>query len=548
MDPGREQDAARSAGGWAERLVEHSSQGLAVIDARGVFQAANPTGAALFGATPATIGGHPSPFRPPGRPAGPAAELTAAWDPGRGPRREFSYLLDPVPGEDHWVVSFRDVTDARVHQRRLAAIAAVASEVAAKRSLSSTAEALAHEVLRADGLAGVQILTLDADRDRLHVLGAAGFGREPDFFDKLIACRDRGARLRMLDALSTGAPVVVPHRYEESTEDPAWEPLWEFLRHPRWDTFVSVPMLTRGRPTGVINAFYAPDRAVGDTELGFLVAMAEQAAMAVDQAALVEREGEVARREERQRLAHDLHDSVVQQVFSMMMQATSLGVLVRRGLPPPPERVAQVADELAAVGEDVLADLRGMVGELRPVATAGRGLESALRALCETTAARTGLQVRLDVDDPAGVAGRLGPDLVEDVYRVLAEAVHNSVKHAAATRIDIAVGLAGDPAARSVAGSGRPAVRATVTDDGRGLPAATGRADGDADGGADGGADGDQGSAPGYGMTAMRDRARRWGGQVQVEDVEGSGTRVRLTVPAAVPVPVPPADRWAAGR
>ncbi|OMQ14284.1 hypothetical protein A7K94_0217720 [Modestobacter sp. VKM Ac-2676] len=417
-----------------------------MIDAGGVFQAANPTGAALFGATPATMADTPRrSVRRDDLPGRGGADRRLG--PGRGPRREFSYLLDPVPGEDQWVVSFRDVTDARVHQRRLAAIAAVASEVAAKRSLSSTAEALAHEVLRADGLAGVQILTLDPDRDRLHVLGAAGFGREPDFFDKLIACRDRGARLRMLDALSTGAPVVVPHRYEESTEDPAWEPLWEFLRHPRWDTFVSVPMLTRGRPTGVINAFYAPDRAVGDTELGFLLAMAEQAAMAVDQAALVEREGEVARREERQRLAHDLHDSVVQQVFSMMMQATSLGVLVRRGLPPAPERVAQVADELAAVGEDVLADLRGMVGELRPVATAGRGLESALRALCETTEARTGLRIRLDVDDPTEAAGRLGPDLVEDVYRVLAEALHNSVKHAAATRIDIAVELAGDPGA-----------------------------------------------------------------------------------------------------
>ena len=299
-----------------------------------------------------------------------------------------------------------------------------------------------------------------------------------------------------------------------------------FLRHPRWDTFVSVPLLTRGEPVGVLNAFFAPDRTVGETELGFLLAMAEQAALAVDQAEQVEREGELARREERQRLARDLHDSVVQQVFSMMMQATSLGVLVRRGLPPAPERVAEVAGELAAVAEAVLQDLRGMVVELRPVATDGQGLVAALRSLCATTAARTGLAVELTADDPADAAHRLGPDLVEDVYRVLAEALHNSVKHAAAGRVDVVLTV--------VVGAGRPGVGATVTDDGRGMPAEEPPGRGS--------------SGRGHGMTAMRERAGRWGGSVQVGESPGGGTEVRLTIPAAVPVRTVPADHWAASR
>src|SRR4029450_9370932 len=152
---------------------------------------------------------------------------------------------------------------------------------------------------------------------------------------------------------------------------------------------------------GILNAFFAPGQVVGDTELEFLLAMAEQAAMAVDQAALLERERDVARREERQKLARDLHDAVVQHVFSMMMQARSLGVLVQRGLPPAPDRVAQVADDLSTSAEAVLADLRGMVGELRPAATTAGGLASALRSLVDTTSARTGVDVSLDIDDPA---------------------------------------------------------------------------------------------------------------------------------------------------
>src|SRR3712207_8866127 len=146
--------------------------------------------------------------------------------------------------------------------------------------------------------------------------------------------------------------------------------------------------------------------------------------MAVDHAALLERERDVASREERQRLARDLHDSVVQQVFSMMMQARSLGVLVERGLPPAPEKVAQVADDLSRSAEDVLADLRGMVVELRPATGTGRGLASALRSLAESTAARSGLDVTLDVADPAEELARLDADLLEDVYRIVAEAVH----------------------------------------------------------------------------------------------------------------------------
>ncbi|MEU2351297.1 GAF domain-containing sensor histidine kinase [Modestobacter sp. NPDC049651] len=503
---------------WARRAAVHSSAGLAVVDADGRFLAANPAAAALCGLDGAPVTGVRSPFRPGG---GDGGELVTGWEPAPGERREFAYVVDPVPGAAEWVVCFRDVTAERVHQRRLAAIAGAAAEVAARRSLSSTLEVLAHEVLRSDGLAGVQVLTLDAARERLQVLGAAGFGREPDFFEKLVLARDRGARLRMLDALRTGEPVVVPHRYEESTQHPAWEPLWDFLRHPRWDTFVSVPLVIRGEPVGVLNAFFAPDQTVGDTELGFLVTMAEQAALAVDQAEQVEREGELARREERQRLARDLHDSVVQQVFSMMMQATSLGVLVQRGLPPTPERVAEVAGDLAAVAEAVLQDLRGMVVELRPVATEGQGLAAALRSFCATTGARTGLAVELTVDDPGDVAHRLGADLVEDVYRVLAEAVHNSVKHAGGSRVDVGVTV--------VAGAGRPGVTATVADDGRGMAAA--------------------GTAGhGHGMTAMRERAARWGGVVQVDQREGGGTLVRLAVPAAVPVRTVPADHWTASR
>jgi signal transduction histidine kinase len=305
--------------------------------------------------------------------------------------------------------------------------------------------------------------------------------------------------------------------------DPAWEPLQENLRHPRWDWFASVPLQARGEPVGILNAFFAPGQTVGETELEFLVAMAEQAAMAVDHASLLERERDVASREERQKLARDLHDSVVQQVFSMMMQATSLGVLVRRGLPPAPETVAQVADELSSTAEDVLGDLRGMVVELRPATTTHQTLAQALRSLLDTTAARTGLQTELDVDDVGEALAGLDGDLVEDVYRIVAEAVHNSVKHAAAQHLRVRLGMTVH---------GRRRLVAEVTDDGRGLRAVDAA---DSPGGA---------ASSGFGMTAMRERAARWGGAVRVQDVATGGTRVRLSLPVPTVVPTTATARW----
>jgi PAS domain S-box-containing protein len=502
----------------SDEVVEHAPDGLAVIDAEGRFVEANPAAVVLCGLDPDHVAGSPSPFRDPddAATAGRAGDLTVAWEPVAGQRREFAYVLAPVPGRRRWVVSFRDVTLSRLRERRLAAIAKAASNVASKRSLVGTLEALAQEVARTDALAGVQVLTVNSSKDRLHVMGTAGFGRAGEFFDRLMECRALGARLMMLEALESREPLVAPNRYDAVMRDPAWRPLHELMRHPRWDWFVSVPLLARGEPVGILNAFFAPGQVVGDTELEFLLAMAGQAAMAVDHAALLERERDVARREERQKLARDLHDSVVQQVFSMMMQARSLEVLVERGRPPTPEKVGQVAGDLSSSAEAVLADLRGMVVELRPAASTARGLASALRSLVDSTAARTGVDVSLDVDDPDELS-TLDADLLEDVYRVVAEALHNSVKHADAASIHVRLAV--------VAHGRRRRLVAEVVDDGSGFHAAEGEARA-----------GDPASS-GFGMTVMRERAARWGGAVRVRQPASGGTSVRLSLPLPTSLP-----------
>jgi signal transduction histidine kinase len=183
--------------------------------------------------------------------------------------------------------------------------------------------------------------------------------------------------------------------------------------------------------------------------------------------------------------------------------------------------VAQVADDLNSSAKDVLADLRGMVVELRPAAATAGGLAPAVRSLVDTTAARTGLNVSLDLDDRAAELSELDAALIEDVYRVVAEALHNSVKHAGASRIHIR--LAVTPHGR------RRRLVAEVTDDGCGLRTdhVAARASGS--------------GSSGFGMTVMSERAARWGGAVRVRQPASGGTSVRLTLPLPTSLRASPA-------
>jgi signal transduction histidine kinase len=112
----------------------------------------------------------------------------------------------------------------------------------------------------------------------------------------------------------------------------------------------------------------------------------------------------------------------------------------------------------------------------------------------------------------------LDAGLLEDVYRVVAEALHNSVKHAEATSIHVR--LAVTPHGR------RRRVVAEVTDDGRGM-------------GADAVPSGGSASS-GFGMTVMRERAARWGGTVRVLQPATGGTCVRLGLPLPTSLPARP--------
>jgi signal transduction histidine kinase len=286
--------------------------------------------------------------------------------------------------------------------------------------------------------------------------------------------------------------------------DPAWEPLKEIMDRPDWDAFVSMPMSARGRTVGVINAYYRPGEDPGPGSLAFLEAMADQAAVAIDMAALLAQTRTRAQSDERHRLARDLHDSVVQQLFSMRMQAKALRRQLDR-LDAGNDGVRRSAEELAELSAGALADLRLLVFELRPLDLAEHGLVDAIRAHAASLRARTGLEIGVHAPDGVRIGGGLA--FQEDLYRITSEALHNVVKHANATSVEISIAEEKhDLVVRVVDDGGAPDVDAA---DARESSRTRER----------------------LGLLSMRERAERWGGRFEAGPCAGRGWVVRAAVP-----------------
>jgi signal transduction histidine kinase len=222
--------------------------------------------------------------------------------------------------------------------------------------------------------------------------------------------------------------------------------------------------------------------------------------------------GMEARERERTRWAREIHDETVQGLGALRLKLANARDLDERAA-----LSAAVDAVLEGLGQEI-DGLRHLITELRPAALDDLGLVPALEALARRAQAIDGLDVSTEIDlGPDREQQRLDPELESTLYRVVQEALTNVSRHAKATRAVISVVEQGGM------------VRASVTDDGRGLPA--------------GGPGGPRTPAEelkgGFGVSGMRERAELVGGELELLPAPGGGAVMRLTVPlAGRPAPV----------
>jgi signal transduction histidine kinase len=216
------------------------------------------------------------------------------------------------------------------------------------------------------------------------------------------------------------------------------------------------------------------------------------------------RYGMEARERERTRWAREIHDETIQGLGALRLRLANA-----RDLDEQAALSAAVETVLEGLGDEI-DGLRHLITELRPAALDDLGLAAALQALARRAQAIDGLEVQTELDlGPEHEQRRLDAELESTIYRVVQEALTNVSRHAQATTATISI----------VERDG--VIRASVTDDGQGLPEADRL-----------GPRGD-GLEGGFGMSGMRERAELVGGELELVPAPGKGTTMRLTVPLA---------------
>ena len=263
---------------------------------------------------------------------------------------------------------------------------------------------------------------------------------------------------------------------------------------------ILVPLSFQGRALGVICAL---DRLQGGSEFDdederLLTSFAASAATAVATAQSVSQERQRQRiratEQERGRWARELHDETLQGLAARRVILSS--ALQRGGGPELEQAVRDAIEQMTADIEN----LRGLISELRPATLDEIGLAAALEGLAERVAATTGAEVHHEVSIDSGPdEAPLDPELQTNVYRLVQEALTNVVKHAQATRVDLAVTR------------NQTLLEVEIKDNGIGF---------------DVGADG-----AGFGLPGMRERIEVVGGAIEVSSDNESGTRIRAMIP-----------------
>lgn len=206
----------------------------------------------------------------------------------------------------------------------------------------------------------------------------------------------------------------------------------------------------------------------------------------------------IVAREERHRLARDLHDSVKQEVFAIQMSAAT--AMARLGNDP--KGTATALHHVDDAARSAVTALDAMLASLRDTPSGNRELADALKNQCEALALRTGARVSCEVGALPD-EGTLPPGTHEAVFRIAQEALANVAKHARATQTSLRLEVEAEQ------------VRLEVADNGVGVDeAAT--------------------SSHGSGIAGMKARAAELHGTVTLADTPDGGTRVTLAVPVTL--------------
>jgi len=266
---------------------------------------------------------------------------------------------------------------------------------------------------------------------------------------------------------------------------------------------LAAPLQRGGATIGLLAVGSGSARSFGVDDVEALSSLANQAAIAIENADLQERLRELAVIAERERIAREMHDGLAQVLGYVNTKSQAVEEYLASGRVD--EARGQLA-ELSAAARSVYVDVREAILGLRSPIVPGAGLIGAVEDYARRFAEASKLAVVVRAT-PEARCVVLTPETEAHVFRIVQESLTNVRKHAEAHRASLDVDVA----------DGVLVVR--ISDDGRGFPL--------------------PGSSPAdwphYGLQAMRERAAEIGATVEWSSRPTTGATVTVTVPVAAP-------------
>ncbi len=484
-------------------LLDIAPDGYLVCTAEHICLYANRAASEIFGRETTSIQGQPLHLLLPQRGSSVADQLmlhAGRWDATvlrpRGEKREIECTQTVIECQGEWftIVVLRDVTYQRQLERKAEVLAQFATTMVGADSLEATLNALARSVVQATGVMACLVPLMSGLPPLFRVVGS--YGLPPGYASSLSRLVRDGIFLPTLQAFEERRTIVAAGLRRALLEDERYHPVHDFLRSSGWDTIVCIPLIYRGECRGVFTVYCPPGPPPDEREIAFFSAIADQAAVAVENARLLLAAQEKAALEERQRLARELHDSVSQALYGITLgaQAASASLATNQA------HARESLDYVLSLAKATHAEMRSLIFALHPDSLESEGIVEALSRRVTAIRALHELPIELQLCAEPD----LPPEAREALYRIAQEALHNVIKHAHASHCQLTLRTESET------------ILLEVRDNGDGF---------------------DPGAHfPGHlGLHSMRERAIQFGGTVEISSHPGKGTLVRAMLSLSRP-------------
>lgn len=351
----------------------------------------------------------------------------------------------------------------------------------------------------------VAIYGINHETGTIKIQAAQGFPEE--FIREVEIPMDQGVLGR---AITLGHPIAIENVKEYAREEDriVSKETGAYIEEKHWHhfspmlekigAFLTCPIFVRDQPFGGVILHYPEPRTFSGEDIDLVTMLANHAVLAIENTHLRKQMEEIAIMQERNRISRDLHDSVSQALYGVILGVKTLITLMEKCKPDESykSKIGETLDYTLTLAQTGLEEMRALIHELRPTILIKKGLCAAIKNQLDMVQIHHGIATHEKYCDEPDV-----PITVKEILlRVTQEALNNVVKHAQASQIELSLAMKENN------------IELEIKDNGVGFDVTShyqGR----------------------FGLRNMRERVEDQNGQFIIESKTHKGTLVRVSIP-----------------